>query len=163
MTKSSLCFSDWIVIYLVSEKNFLMLKYLSKLEKIMSVTSQNLSSKQILDAVKVMPNKEFEKLFEKVLSIRANAKNSNLTEPELLKKIYRKFSAEKLSQIKFLKNKLNSAELSETEYQDLANLSELLEEFHAQRMKNLVKLSKLRKLSLEETMKQLGIKFPDYD
>ena len=131
----------------------------------MSVTSQNLSSKQILDAVKVMPNKEFEEFFEKVLLIRANSQaiNPRSNEAELLKKIYRKFSPEKLARFRFLKEKHQAGELSETEYAELAVLADSLEEFHAQRMKNLVKLSKMRGLSLEETMRQLGINLPDYD
>ena len=59
----------------------------------MSATSQNLSSKQILDAVKDLPNKEFEKFFNKVLIIRANsqAKKPRSNEAEILKKIYRVF------------------------------------------------------------------------
>jgi hypothetical protein len=127
------------------------------------MTSQNLSSKQILEAIKGMPNKEFEKFFEKVLVIRANAKDSHFNEAEILKKIYRKFSEEKLAKIRILKEKKQSEDVSESEYATLADLAESLEEFHAQRMKSLVKLSKMRGLSLEETMNQLGIKLPDYD
>lgn len=131
----------------------------------MSVTSQNLSSKQILDAVKDLPNKEFEKFFNKVLIIRANsqAKNPRSNEAEILKKIYRKFSEEKLAQIRILKQKRQTEELNETEYAELAALTDSLEEFHANRMKNVVKLAKMRGLSLEEVLQQLGINLPDYD
>jgi hypothetical protein len=120
----------------------------------MSVTSQNLSSKQILEAVKELPNKEFEKFVKKILVIRANSqtKNSHSHETEILKKIYRKFSAEKLSQIRFLKEKRQIEELNEAEFSELASLTESLEEFHANRMKNVVKLAKMRGLSLEETL-----------
>ena len=131
----------------------------------MSITSQNLSSKQILDAVKGLPNKEFEDFVEKILVIRASSQTKNLrsNEAELLKKIYRKFSLEKLVRIRDLKVKRQSEELSEPEYTELAALSDSLEAFHANRMKSLVKLSKMRGLSLEETMRQLGINLPDYD
>lgn len=134
-------------------------------EKFMSVTSQNLSSKQILEAVKGMPSKEFEEFVKKVLAIRANSQTNNphSNEIELLKKIYRKFSSEKLSRIRLLKEKRQSEDLSEIEYAEFAALTDSLEEFHATRMKNLVKLSKMRGLSLEETMEQLGISLPDYD
>ena len=53
-------------------------------------------------------------------------------------------------------------ELNEIEYEELATLTDSLEEFHAQRMKSLVKLAKIRGLSLEKTLKQLGINLPDY-
>jgi hypothetical protein len=131
----------------------------------MSVTSQNLSSKQILEAVKGLPNKEFEKFVKKILVIRANSqtKNSHSHETEILKKIYRKFSAEKLSQMRFLKEKRQIEELNEAEFSELASLTDSLEEFHANRMKNVVKLAKMRGLSLEETLQQLGISLPDYD
>jgi len=54
-------------------------------------------------------------------------------------------------------------QLDETEYEELISLTDLLEEFHARRMKNIVKLAKMRGLSLEETLEQLGINLPDYD
>lgn len=131
----------------------------------MSVTSQNLSSKQILDAVKGLPSKEFEDFVKKILVIRANSqtKKNHTNETEILKKIYRKFSAEKLIQLRYFKQKRQTSELTEIEYAELASLTDSLEEFHAQRMKNLVKLAKMRGLSLEETMQQLGISLPDYD
>lgn len=84
-------------------------------------------------------------------------------ETKLLKNIYRKFPAKKLARLKQLRKRLETADLSENEYEDLAALSDSLEEFHAQRMKNLVELAMIRGSSLDETMKQLGIKFPDYD
>ena len=62
-----------------------------------------------------------------------------------------------------MKEKRQTQVLSDTEFTELAELSDSLEEFHALRMKNLVKLANFRGLSLEEVMQQLGINLPDYD
>lgn len=131
----------------------------------MSAATQNLSSNQILEAVKKLPNNELDNLVSKVLVFQAKRRAPNLpaAETRLLKNIYQKFSAEKLARLKELREKKQIQDLNESEYEELADLTDSLEEFHARRMKNLVKLSKIRGLSLEETMAQLGIRLPDYD
>ena len=131
----------------------------------MSSATQNMSQTQILDAVKQMPSSELEDFVQKILALQAKSRSNNLSDIEarLLKKIYRKFPAEKVSRIRQLKERAKTEDLSEIEYKNLALLSDSLEEFHAQRMKNLAELSKLRGLGLEATMAQIGIKFPDFD
>lgn len=124
-----------------------------------------MSRAQIFDAVKQLPPNELEDFVNQILVLRAKKRFSALsdTETKILKNIYRKFSVEKLARLRSLKAKLEEADLSKNEYAELAALSDSLEEFHARRIKNLVKLSKIRGLELEETMAQLGIKFPDYE
>lgn len=131
----------------------------------MSASTQNMSSTQILNAVKQLPANELEDFVSQVLVFQAKRRAKNLPDVEtrLLKKIYRKFSPEKLARLRELKEKRQAKELNEVEYEELASLTDLLEEFHAQRMKSLVKLARNRGISLEETMSQLGIKLPDYD
>ena len=131
----------------------------------MSSITQNISQRQILDAVKRLPNNELEDIIKKILILRAKNKSKSLTDAEtkILKSIYRTFSAEKLVRLKSLRKDSEVRELDETEYAELAALSDSLEEFHARRMKKLAELSKLRGLDLEETMTQIGIKFPNYD
>lgn len=131
----------------------------------MSSATQNMSQAQILDAVKQLPINELEDFVNQVLVFQAKKRANNLSasETRLVKNIYRKFSAEKISFLKQLRKKLAAADLSENEYEDLAALTDALEEFHAQRVKSLVELAKIRGLGLDETMAQLGIKFPDYD
>lgn len=131
----------------------------------MNSTTQNMSQTQILDAVKQLPTNELEDFISQVLVFQAKRRAKNLPEAEirLLKNIYRKFSSEKLARLRNLKETRQAKELNETDYEELAALTDLLEEFHAQRMKNLVKLAKIRGIGLEETMTQLGIKLPDYD
>ncbi len=131
----------------------------------MSSTTQNMSQAQILDAVKQLPTNELEDFVNQVLVFRAGKRAGNLsnTETRLIKNIYRKFPAEKAFLLKELRTKLTAADLSENEYENLAALSDSLEEFHARRMKNLVELAKIRGLGLEAVMTQLGIRFPDYD
>lgn len=130
----------------------------------MSVSMQNLSSNQLLDAVKQLSAQELEDFVNRVLVFRAKRQTKTLpvSESEIIKKISRRFSPEKFGRMKVLQEKRLTSELAEIEYQELASLTDSLEEFHAQRMKNLVKLSKVRGLSLEETMNQLGIRLPDY-
>ena len=131
----------------------------------MSSATQNMSQAQILDAVKQLPTNELEDFVNQVLVFQAKKRANNLSDAEtrLIKNIYRKFSAEKSFLLKQLREKLAAADLSENEYENLASLTDSLEEFHAQRMKSLVALAKIRGLSLEATMTQLGIRFPDYD
>ncbi len=131
----------------------------------MSSATQNMSQTQILDAVKQLPTSELEDFVKKVLVFQAKKRTNNLPDAEmrLLKSIYRTFSAEKLARLKQLRERLETEDLSENEYEELALLSDSLEEFHARRMNKLAELSKLRGLSLEETMSQIGIKFPNYD
>jgi hypothetical protein len=131
----------------------------------MSSATQNMSQTQILDAVKQLPQSELEDFVKKVLVFQAKKRTNNLpdTETRLLKSVYRTFSAENLARLKQLREKSEAEYLSEKEYEELASLSDSLEEFHARRMKKLAELSKLRGLSLEETMSQIGIKFPNYD
>lgn len=131
----------------------------------MSSATQNISQTQILDAVKQLPPSELEDFVKKVLAFQAKKRTNNLPDAEiqLLKSIYRTFTAKKLARLKQLREKLETEDLSENEYKELALLSDSLEEFHARRMKKLAELSKLRGLDLEETMAQIGIKFPNYD
>lgn len=131
----------------------------------MSSATQNMSQTQILDAVRQLPPSELEDFVKKVLVFQAKKRTNNLPDAEmrLLKSIYRTFSAEKLARLRQLRERLETEDLSENEYEELASLSDSLEEFHARRMKKLAELSKLRGLGLEETMAQIGIKFPNYD
>lgn len=131
----------------------------------MSSATQNISQSEIFDAIRNLQSNELEDFVQKVLTFQAKKRSNNLSETEtnLLKKIYRKFQPAKLTRLKELRKKLETGNLGEIEYNDLAVLSDSLEEFHAQRMKGLAELSKLRGLSLEETMALIGIKFPDYD
>lgn len=131
----------------------------------MNSATQNMSQSEILDAVKRLPNRELEDFIRKILLFRAKERAGNLSDAELktLKSIYRTFPAEKLARLKSLKKNLEAENLSEEEYEELSALSDSLEEFHARRMKKLAELSKLRGLSLEETMAQIGVNFPNYD
>lgn len=131
----------------------------------MSSATQNMSQTQILDAVRQLPPSELEDFVKKVLVFQAKKRTKSLpdAETQLLKSIYRKFSAEKLASLKQLRKKSEVEDLSENEFAELTLLSDSLEEFHARRMKKLAELSKLRGLGLEETMAQIGIKFPNYD
>lgn len=131
----------------------------------MSIATENKSSAQILDAVKQLPTNELEDFVNQVLVFQAKRRAKSLPDMEvrLLKKIYQKFPAEKLSRLKKLREQREDKELNEIQYEELASLTDLLEEFHAERVKNLVKLAHIRGQSLEETMTQLGIKLPDYD
>jgi hypothetical protein len=58
---------------------------------------------------------------------------------------------------------MKGAELSETEYSELASLTDRLEVLHADRMAVLATLAQCRGTTLDEVMQQLGIHFPDHD
>lgn len=130
----------------------------------MSATTPEMTSKQILNAVKRLPPRELEDFVNRVLVVQAKRRAKSLPDAEirLLKKIYRKFSPKNSARLRELREKREAQELTPDEFEELALLTDSLEEFHARRMKNLVKLAQIRGLSLEEMLAQLGIRLPDY-
>ena len=78
-------------------------------------------------------------------------------EADLLKKINLGFSNDFWTRYKLLVQKRKNEEISEPELKDLIQMTNELEIANSERIKNLVELSKIRGISLDGLMSDLGI------
>lgn len=95
-----------------------------------------------------------------VLLAKRKAPNFSKRETELLLKINQGWAIEKQAQYDLLSEKLQKEIISETEHQELLQLSDESEGVDVERLKNLIELSQLRKISLDTLMIQLGLTPP---
>jgi len=85
-----------------------------------------------------------------------------LDEAELLQEINQAIPTDIQKYYDELIAKRQDEMLTPEEYKDLLRLTEQVEKLEAQRIKNLVNLAHLRKVSLTELMEYLGIQTPEY-
>jgi hypothetical protein len=119
----------------------------------------------ILTTVRQMPIAELEQLVDQVIAIRAERVAPHLTADEsaLLARINKGLSQEDGARMRALIEKRDDETITTEEWQELAALTDRLELMHANRLAALVELAKLRGVTLDEVMSQLGIQFPDHD
>ncbi len=129
----------------------------------MDRSSSQSSTEQILSAVSHLSLPELEQVFERVLTLQAQHKANHLsvTESALLVRVNQERSLELRHRLAALRAKREEESLSDTEYEELTQLTDQTEELHAERMAALVELARLRGVSLPGLMDQLGIRFPD--
>lgn len=84
------------------------------------------------------------------------------TETELLQQIGLGLTQESWKQYYELVDKRRAGILTDAEQKELISLSDQLERANARRMGYLVELARLRQISLEALMEELGIKSPSY-
>jgi hypothetical protein len=113
----------------------------------------------LVEDVVHLDNKEFQNFLSVVYNRRANQHAPSLSseEADLLEKINAGFPIEQWQKLEFLDNKLENSSLSKKEHQELMALTEVYENYTLQRLKYLAQLADLRKTTLREVMKQLGI------
>jgi hypothetical protein len=126
-------------------------------------TSPSVSA--ILTTVRQMPIAELEQLVDQVIAIRAERVAPHLTADEsaLLARINKGLSPEDRARMRALIEKRDDETIAAEEWQELAALTDWLELLHADRLAALADLAKLRGVTLDEVMSQLGIQFPDHD
>jgi len=119
----------------------------------------------ILTTVRQMPIAELEQLVDQVIAIRAERVAPHLTADEsaLLARINKGLPQEDRARMRALIEKRDDETITTEEWQELASLTDQLELLHADRLAALVELAKLRGVTLDEVMNQLGIQFPDHD
>lgn len=119
----------------------------------------------ILTAVRQMPIAELEQLVEQVIAIRAArvAPHLSADESALLARINQGLPGDDRVKLRALIEKRDDATLVESEWQEMAALTDRLEVLHADRLGALAELARLRGVTLDEVMNQLGIRFPDHD
>jgi len=129
----------------------------------MEPVAGQLSTDEILSAVDRLSLPELERVFGKVLSLQAERRATHLSSEEsvLLIKAGNSLPDELRDRLSALRSKRENSTISDSEYQELTELTDRAEELHAERMMALSELAKLRGLSLPVLMDQLGIHFPE--
>jgi len=119
----------------------------------------NLSSEQLLNAARQMPRRELYHFVEQVLFLRAQRERGTIpvAESELLLKINQPVPADVQQRYDELIARRDARTLTPEEHQELLRLTDQVELLEAERMKHLIELAKLRQVSLDEIMRQLGL------
>lgn len=101
---------------------------------------------------------EMDGVLQKLQRLSATKKGALRTnEARLLETINATLPSEQRATYRRLSTKRKSGDLTPVEHRELIRLSDLVEGFHARRLQSLVKLAALRKVTLAELMRQLGL------
>ncbi len=117
---------------------------------------------ELIGGVSQLDMREIEHILSEISMILAQRKVTNLTkrESELLKKIGAGLSDNVQNRYDALQKKLLAEQITADEHQELLNLIEIVEHNDSERLKYLIELSQLRKVTLDELLSQLGIHNP---
>lgn len=124
----------------------------------------DLSSDQLLSAARQLPRREFDQFVTRVLSLRAERSAPVLpaAESELLLKINHPVPDDLQRRYDELLARRDARTLTSEEHQELLALTDQVEILEAERMKHLIELAQLRRITLDELMNQLGLQPPFY-
>ncbi|MDQ3011700.1 MAG: STAS/SEC14 domain-containing protein [Acidobacteriota bacterium] len=129
-------------------------------------TIQN-ETEQIVNAASQLPPPELDQLVARLQALRrqTNLPRLPVQESELLRRINQGAPAELQRRYDALRRKRRRSELSRKERQELLSLTQQIEQSDVERLQLLAQLATLRKLSLPELMRQLGLEppEPEYD
>ena len=123
------------------------------------------SSNAILAAVRQLSIAELERLVDQVIALRAErvAPHLSADESALLARVNQALSSPERARLRALIEKRDAETLASTEWQELTALTDKLELLHADRLAALADLAKVRGVTLDEVIQQLGLQFPDHD
>ena len=126
--------------------------------------SAEVSREDILKAIDQLDEQELDELVSGVLKLRAQRRAPALSkeESELLLRINEGTPPGLRTRYWELIEKRRDETLTPDEYQELLQLTELVEGLQVERVRNLVKLAQLRGVTLDQLMQDLGIKPPPY-
>lgn len=115
---------------------------------------------QLLNAALQMPEEEFQQFVTKLFTLKARERVPTLSqlESELLTNINQGLRPTDARRMKELIAKRQSYTIKEVELQELIRLTDESERLNVERMKYLLELAHLRGVTLDEVMKQLGIR-----
>ena len=113
----------------------------------------------LLDKASHLDNSEFESFFKALLALRAQRVAPVLPqkEAELLEKIYMKLPRATQERYDTLTEKRRTVEILPEEYNELLELVQVVEQYNVERLKLIVELAALRKVTAQKLMKQLGL------
>ena len=124
----------------------------------------DLSSDQLLSAARQLPRREFDQFVRRVLSLRAERGAPILpaAESELLLKINHPVPDDLQRRYDELLARRDTRTLTSEEHEELLALTDQVELLEAERMRRLIELAQLRRITLDELMDQLGLQPPFY-
>jgi hypothetical protein len=119
-----------------------------------------IETEQLLNAALQMPRPELERFVARLFALKAREAPPNLSEAEtrLLLKINQDLSPAARSRMAELIDKRQAGLISPSELEELIQLTDQAEEIGVERLKCLIELAALRNITLDELMRQLGIK-----
>lgn len=120
---------------------------------------------QLLNAALQMPRPELERFVAKLFALKAREETPNLSEAEtrLLLKINQDLPPAARKRMNELINKRQSHLISPAELEELIQLTDQSEAIGVERLRYLIELAALRNVTLDELMRQLGIKPAPHD
>ncbi len=123
------------------------------------------SPDQLLAAIEQLPWPEMNRLTDRLLTLRAARRAPHLSADEtaLFARINRVLPAADKARLHELIARREAETLTATEQPELIELTDRLEELHADRVAALATLAQTRGVTLAAVMEQLGIRFPDHD
>jgi hypothetical protein len=116
-----------------------------------------LDIQQLLAGVAQLDTPELEQFLESVRLLLSDRQVPSPSEADLLQSINQGLSSETQQRYEALQAKLQGQTITEKEHQELLDLVDVVEQADAERLENLIALSQLRKVSLDDLLKQLDI------
>jgi hypothetical protein len=107
---------------------------------------------------------ELEKFTDRVMDLRASRRAPRLSkeEADLLRKINQGLSTEAWQRYENLNQKLHEETISPEDHQEFLKLVDQIEMADAERLFHLIELSRIRRVSVDALMEQLGIRRSNY-
>ncbi len=123
-----------------------------------------MSTRELLKAVERLKPSQLDRFVSDVIALKAQRQAPRLTAAEtvLLQKINQGLSPPIRKKWQQLVRKRDARKLTPKEYQELLRLVDQIEELQTNRVKWMVQLAQLRKTSLDELIKELGIQTPGH-
>jgi hypothetical protein len=123
-----------------------------------------LPTERLLEVVDQLDQSELEEFVHQVLALWAKRQAPRLSEDEseLLGRINRGLPPDLWKRYKELISKRQDESLTPAQYAELQRLTDQVEELEAKRVADLAELARLRQVSFDELLSQLGIRTPTY-
>jgi hypothetical protein len=123
-----------------------------------------LPTEQLLEAIEQLDQTELDDFVYRVIALRAKRQAPSLSESEseLLQRINQGIPVEMQKRYNELIAKRQEETLGPQEYDELIDLTHRVEKLEAERVADLIELARLRQVSLDELLDQLGIHTPTY-
>jgi hypothetical protein len=118
----------------------------------------------ILQGIAQLEIAELEKFTDRVMDLRASRRAPRLSkeEADLLRKINQGLSTEAWQRYENLNQKLHEETISPEDHQEFLKLVDQIEMADAERLFHLIELSRIRRVSVDALMEQLGIRRSNY-
>ncbi len=118
-----------------------------------------ISTEQLLRAIKHLPSSEFTTVVAQMLTLRAQRQAPHLSQPEtvLLLQINQGLSEEALHGFSDLVAKRQAEAITPDELQELITLTNQIEQYDTRRLAALIELAQIRQVPVSELMDSLGI------